>query len=223
MATDAAAFAAYVAERPIDVLKITPSHLSSLLDAATGASILPRRWLIVGGEALSWELARARRASPTVRACINHYGPTEATIGCCTYEMRPGRERSRHRPRSRSGGRSPTRAPTSWTRAMQPVPVGVPRRAVHRAARAWRAATSTQPEQTAQAFVADPFTAAGEDRLYRTGDLARHLPDGSLEFLGRADEQVKIRGYRVEPAEVQAVLMRQPGVRQAAVRGGRRG
>ncbi|HZC51950.1 MAG TPA: non-ribosomal peptide synthetase, partial [Mycobacterium sp.] len=55
-----------------------------------------------------------------------------------------------------------------------------------------------------------------DDRIwYRTGDLARYRPDGTLEFVGRADYRIKISGYRVELGEMEASLRRVPGVRAA--------
>ncbi len=72
-----------------------------------------------------------------------------------------------------------------------------------------------RPELTAERFVAIP--ALGPDRIYRTGDLARFLPDGNIDFLGRADYQIKLRGHRIEPGEIEALLEKSPGVRQAVV------
>ncbi|HEX2091538.1 MAG TPA: amino acid adenylation domain-containing protein [Longimicrobiaceae bacterium] len=64
---------------------------------------------------------------------------------------------------------------------------------------------------------AERFVVVEGRRFYRTGDLARRLPDGTLEFRGRADDQVKVRGFRIEPGEVEAVAMQAPGVREVAV------
>jgi amino acid adenylation domain-containing protein len=70
------------------------------------------------------------------------------------------------------------------------------------------------PERTAERFLVHPVTG---ERVYRTGDLGRYLPGGDIEILGREDFQVKINGYRVELGEIEAALVRQPGVRTALV------
>jgi acyl-coenzyme A synthetase/AMP-(fatty) acid ligase len=54
-------------------------------------------------------------------------------------------------------------------------------------------------------------------RTLRTGDMALVQPNGLLRIVGRVDRQVKINGVRVEPAEIEAVLRRQPGVTDAAI------
>ncbi|MEV7855234.1 amino acid adenylation domain-containing protein [Streptomyces sp. NPDC088183] len=70
------------------------------------------------------------------------------------------------------------------------------------------------PDRTAASFITDPVTG---ERLYRTGDHGRYLPDGDIEFLGRADFQVKIQGFRVEPGEIEHALAQHPAVRHAVV------
>lgn len=73
------------------------------------------------------------------------------------------------------------------------------------------------PALTAERFLPHPYAQQPGARLYRTGDLGRFLPDGNIEFLGRADEQVKVRGFRVEAGEIEAVLRQHPEVREGAV------
>jgi acyl-coenzyme A synthetase/AMP-(fatty) acid ligase len=69
-------------------------------------------------------------------------------------------------------------------------------------------------EKTRRAFIRHPRTG---QRLYRMGDLGRYSPDGTMEFLGRADFQVKIHGYRIELGEIEATLLGHDDVAAAVV------
>lgn len=71
------------------------------------------------------------------------------------------------------------------------------------------------PELDARSFLPDPD--GGDRRIYRSGDLGRLRPDGLLEFVGRRAGLVKIRGFRIELAEVEAALVADPAVAEAAV------
>ncbi len=56
-----------------------------------------------------------------------------------------------------------------------------------------------------------------EGKIYKTGDLGRWMQDGNIEFIGRNDSQVKIRGYRIEPGEIETVVSKIKGIKQAVV------
>ncbi|HVR98675.1 MAG TPA: amino acid adenylation domain-containing protein, partial [Thermoanaerobaculia bacterium] len=211
---DADGMAEYFGSHAVDCLKIVPSHLSALMAGAHPERVLPRRLLMLGGEASSWALVdRVRELAPGCRV-LNHYGPTETTVGVLTCPTWALSER-------RTPG-VPLGAPLGRTRAvvvddrLQPVPAGVPGELLAGGPQVTRGYLG-RPALTAERFVPDPFAGEPGARLYRTGDLVRLLPGGDLEFLGRIDQQVKIRGYRVEPGEVEAALRRHPEVREAAV------
>jgi amino acid adenylation domain-containing protein len=222
LSADPARLALRFEARPVDVLKIVPSHLAALLAAAPRPErVLPRKRLIVGGEASSWDLVRrVRELAPECRI-VNHYGPTEATVGVLTYGVTEPEGEG-----EREGERVPLGRPLRGTtvrlldRELQPVPPGLPGELWIGGAQVARGYLG-RPDLTAERFLPDPDSVDSADtaggRLYRTGDRARWLSSGILEFLGRADDQVKIRGHRVEPGEVAAVLARHPAVREAAV------
>jgi amino acid adenylation domain-containing protein len=210
-AMDGARFASYLREHPIDVLKITPSHLRALLDAE-GAAALSRRWLVLGGEVLSWELLERVRSTAECRI-LNHYGPTETTVGSCTFETTTAEPHGRSVPIGRP---LPGERVYVVDRKLRLLAAGVPGELCISGAGVARGYVG-QPEQTAERFVPNPFTDDSQTRMYRTGDRVRVLPDGNVEFLGRIDDQVKIHGHRVEPSEIEVVLSGHPAVRHCAV------
>ena len=212
--TNGAAFAEYVAARAIDVLKITPNHLRALM-AGGGRGVLPRRVLVMGGEACPWDLVEEVQRTGGCRV-MNHYGPTETTVGCCTFPV-GGRD-----VRSWAPATVPVGRPLANVRChvLDPngreLPVGVPGE-LYVGGRGVARGYLNLPEATADRFVTDRVSATPGGRLYRTGDRVHRLPTGDLEFLGRTDLQIKVRGFRVEPSEVERVLLGAPNVRQAAV------
>ncbi|MEU7984114.1 amino acid adenylation domain-containing protein [Streptosporangium canum] len=195
-----------------DYLKMTPSHLASLLadpDIADPADLLPRKLLVLGGEASKWSWARELSAHTTV---VNHYGPTEATVGISTHAVTGEAERSLNLPIGRPLPGARVYVLDEHLRLVPPGMTGEIYLGGDRLARGYLG----QPGLTADRFLPDPHGEPGA-RMYRTGDLGRWLPSGDLCFLGRRDLQVKVRGYRVELSEIESVLTDQPGVAHAVV------
>jgi amino acid adenylation domain-containing protein len=75
----------------------------------------------------------------------------------------------------------------------------------------------SNPEQTAEKFIPNPYSRVAGARMYWTGDLLRYTRGGEMEFVGRADEQVKVRGYRIEPAEIRDAIIATGDVEDAVV------
>ncbi|MCP4654861.1 MAG: amino acid adenylation domain-containing protein, partial [bacterium] len=209
---DPAALAETLRTREVTILQVVPSLLQPLIEQPRFAECRSLKRVFCGGEALTRELTERFFATGLRAALFNLYGPTEATIDATIA----------------SCGRRGTQAA---------VPIGRPvanlriylldehRRSVSLGAVGWLHIAGTglargyleRPQLTAETFVPDAFSEVPGRRLYDTGDLARHLPDGRIEFLGRADHQVKVRGFRIELGEIESVLAGYPGVREAVV------
>ncbi|KVK99399.1 non-ribosomal peptide synthetase [Burkholderia territorii] len=206
-------FANEMRRRDVGVLKIVPSHLQALLDARVPADVLPRHALVTGGETLTWALvARVAALAPACRV-INHYGPTEATVGalvCDTASIgADARDPASGVP---LGGPLPNARALVLDAFGACVPAGAAGE-LYLGGPGVARGYLNRPAQTAERFVPDPFAAGA--RLYRTGDRVRLRADGRIAFLGRIDDQVKIRGYRVEPGEVSAAVRAAGPVAQA--------
>ncbi|MFD3522131.1 amino acid adenylation domain-containing protein [Streptomyces sp. NPDC058653] len=193
----------------VDVISSVPSAFAELVDQL-GDRVHPKS-LVFAGEALTTALVdRIRVAWPEARV-VNGYGPSETFY--VTSHVVPadgpgasgipiGRPLGNLRAYILGPGLTPVAHGAVGELYMAGAGVG---RGYH-----------NRPALTAERFVADPFSPAGE-RMYRTGDLARWSEDGELEYTGRADSQVKIRGFRIEPGEVEAAVAAHPKVAQAAV------
>ncbi|ATL25929.1 non-ribosomal peptide synthetase [Streptomyces formicae] len=190
---------------------LTAALFDSLV--AEGSSV-PRslREVWVGGEEPSTAAVRRFLEEYPGTALTHVYGPTENTTFSTTQPLRP---------LGHCGGRPPIGRPMADTRvyvldgALRPVPPGVVGE-LHLSGAGLARGYLGRPDLTAERFVADPFGAPGA-RMYRSGDLVRWNADGTLAFVGRADEQVKVRGFRIEPGEIEAALAGVPSVGQVAV------
>jgi amino acid adenylation domain-containing protein len=204
--------AAVMTRHKVNTLWLTAGLFRQVVETAL-PSLAGLKYLLAGGDVLPPDhVRRVQQAHP--HCClINGYGPTENTTFTCCYPIPPDAELARG---------VPIGFPVWNTRVyvldrhMQPVPPGVAGELYTSGAGLARGYLNASAS-TAERFVAAPYALNPGERMYRTGDLVRWTPEGTLEFIGRADRQVKIRGFRVEPGEVEAVLGHAPNVSQCAV------
>ncbi|ONF73753.1 non-ribosomal peptide synthetase [Amycolatopsis keratiniphila] len=204
---DPVRIAELVRRHEVTLIHFVPSMLDLFLAVPGVASCTSLRHVFASGEALSPHTAARLRELLTV-PLHNLYGPTETTVDVS------------HWTTGEAPGPIPIGRPVWRTGlhvldpTLKPVPTGGEGELYVDGVQLARGYFD-DPVQTAQRFVASPFTPG--ERLYRTGDLARLRPDGAVEFRGRTDHQVKVRGFRIELEEVEAALTEQPGVDRAAV------
>ena len=204
-ADDDFSIAAQIGRYGVTHMQCTPYMARMLVENDEAKAALAQvKHLMIGGEAMPAALVADLRAA-TSASIENMYGPTETTIWSTTG---PGSEDdaivSVGKPIANTGL-------YVLNDAMQPVGLG-------QVGQLWIGGAGVargywkRNALTDEKFVANPFH---EGRMFGTGDLARWRADGTLDFLGRADNQIKIRGYRIEIGEIEAAMEEVAGVTQA--------
>ncbi|WP_329307359.1 amino acid adenylation domain-containing protein [Streptomyces sp. NBC_01260] len=208
---DAVAYEGLIAEHGITALWLT-AGLFRVMAEEVPEAFAGVREVWAGGDVVPPEAVRRVMDRCPELTVVNGYGPTETTTFATTHRI--------HRPLDYPGA-IPIGEPLDNHRVyvldegLRLVAPGVPGE-LYIAGAGLAQGYLDRPSLTADRFVADPFGSSGT-RMYRTGDLVRWNHEGSLEYLGRADQQVKLRGFRIEPGEIETVLVGQPGVAQATV------
>ncbi|RKH34120.1 amino acid adenylation domain-containing protein [Corallococcus praedator] len=209
---DPAYLTALITSASVTTLHFVPSMLQAFLEEPDVAGCTSLKRVVCSGEALPLELKEQCLRMLPGAGLHNLYGPTEAAVDVTFHACQPN-----------DGRRSvPIGRPVDNTQIrildaeLQPVPQGAAGELYIGGVQVGRGYLA-RPSLTAERFIPDPYATAPGARMYRTGDVARWLPDGEVEYLGRADFQVKIRGLRIELGEIEASLEKHPSVKQAVV------
>ncbi|WP_046727043.1 non-ribosomal peptide synthetase [Streptomyces humi] len=205
-------FTELLATEGVSYLCLTPSALRQLeLALRQRPRALPAlKQIMLGGEALDPAVVRRWNdldPLPPARLC-NLYGITETTVHVTAHDLGPSADDFE---RSLIGAPLPHLSAMVLDDWLRPCPAGVPGE-LYIGGGSLAHGYWDRPGLTAGRFVADPYAVAPGARMYRTGDVARRLPDGGLEYVGRADFQVKLRGFRIELGEIENALAAHPDV-----------
>ncbi|MFJ2261649.1 amino acid adenylation domain-containing protein [Streptomyces sp. NPDC087844] len=225
---DVASLARGIREHGVTVWYSVPSVLNLLTrsGALTPDTVRTLRYVLFAGEVYPIGQLRALATLlPEQTALYNLYGPTETNV--CTYHRVRAEDLARDEP-------VPIGTPVPGARASvvdedghtlhgpeaygelivegDCVTPGYWRRG-SRAPDAQDAASA----DAASADAASGHTAVGHGRgRHATGDLVSYEGD-SLVYRGRRDRMVKLHGYRVELGEIEATVLKRPGITSAAV------
>ncbi|MCY9111828.1 amino acid adenylation domain-containing protein [Bacillus atrophaeus] len=190
------------------IIKLTPTHLKLLLNKEHVTSSV--RKLIVGGEALSTDLAiKVHDVFGGQVKIYNEYGPTETVVGCMFYEFNPIED---------TGASVPIGYPADNVQVyildkhLNPVPYNVTGE-IYISGAGVSAGYLNRKELTKQKFIDNPFIKGV--KMFKSGDLAKRLSNGAIVYEGRLDNQVKVKGYRIELDEIENYILSIEGIKEA--------
>jgi len=190
----------------ITVIKMTPSHLTTVIDWIGKMSNL--KTVILGGENLMVELTKGLKRKLPFVDIYNEYGPTEATVGCTVHKYDEMNDYSHTVP---IGSPIDNTFVLLLNHDKNIVPDGIPGELYlcgHNVTKGYIKNTRLTDLSYMDLF---------GNRFYRTGDLCQYQKDGDLVFLSRMDKQVKVRGYRIELEEISNCIDQYEDVKSSIV------
>jgi amino acid adenylation domain-containing protein len=223
---DLTGYVNFIDEKKINTIHTTPAFFNGILSA--GGKMPGVELVHLGGERLTAKtvVEVSQKVSPGCRI-YNGYGPTEATINCSIFCIKPD---------EMEVVRGKENIPIGKPSAYHSIYILSPYNRLQPIGAAGELCVAgpglsegylNRPGLTADKFpkVQDniPVGAGGlaplfvRGRIYHTGDLARWLPDGNIEFLGRIDHQVKVRGFRIELGEIENSLLDHENINETVV------
>ncbi len=205
----------YLNEHNISVIKTTPTHFSLLINDRTSnqTSFLTLRYVMLGGEALNInDLDLFFKLYPD-KKMMNHYGPTEATIGCIVKPIDAYNFQA-YKNKPVIGQPISNMKVFILDSYLNPVSKGAIGQ-IYVSGVAVASGYYKRPELTKEKFIVK--LSLSKDVLYATGDLGSWTSNNEIVFKGRIDNQVKIRGFRVELGEVKAEIDAIKEVQKSAV------
>lgn len=191
---DPALFINFLAEKKISVFTVTPSYLKMLQKDRLETV----RTLITAGEPCDPELAKYYAA---FKVFYNEYGPTEVTINASNYRVDPQIDYQHRIPIGKPSGNKQIYILDTQQKLLS---LGAPGD-IYIAGNGLARGYWNDQKLTEEKFITNPFCPS--QKMYRTGDQGRWLPDGNIDFIGRADSQIKIRGFRIELGEIENRLL----------------
>ncbi|MGX5439995.1 amino acid adenylation domain-containing protein [Bacillus thuringiensis] len=206
----------YIKEKGISYLKLTPSLFNVMVNDpsfSANPSCETLRLVVLGGEKINPTDVETFYTHYPNHVVMNHYGPTEATIGS-VYQVIDSRNLTAFKECPVIGRPIQNMKAYVVDKQMKLVPEGVYGE-LCLSGEGVASGYLNRPDLTKKQFVQNPFEP--HQRMYRTGDLVRRLSDGRIELAGRIDSQVKIRGYRIETEEIKSQLVKHEQIQEAFV------
>ncbi|MCY8372394.1 non-ribosomal peptide synthase/polyketide synthase, partial [Bacillus haynesii] len=206
----------YIKENGITYIKLTPSLFNIFVNDpgfSAEKSCATLRLVVLGGEMINTRDVETFYNQYPDHVVMNHYGPTETTIGSVFKVIDP---EHLHSFKEYPVIGTPIHNTNAYVldENMKLLPEGVYGELCIAGAGVTGGYVN-KPDITKEKFFENPF--APHTKMFRTGDLARRLSDGNIELAGRMDSQVKVRGYRIEPEEIKNRLLAHDDIKEAFI------